>query len=109
MICTEILVINNKYIFKTATFQPIVTQKFFDAPCRKQLNNEFVSLWKNVGILNTKTIRELEIALTRFNVEKLYKPWSCHLNLMYLYQLFLTTPLNVAAATGNVALFKVIY
>ena len=97
-----------KNIFKTATFQPIVTQKLFDAPCRKQLNNEFVSLWKSVGILNTKTIRELEIALTRFIVEKLYEPWSCHLNLMYFYPLFLTTPLNVVAATGNVALFKVI-
>ena len=98
-----------KYLFKTATFQPIVPQKFFDTPSRKQLNNEFVSLWKNVGILKTKAIRELEIALTRYDVEKLYKPWSCHLNLMYLYPLFFTTPLNVAAATGNVALFKVIH
>ena len=54
---------------------------FFDSPYRKLSKNGFISLWKTIVKLKTVTIRELEMALTKFLVDGLYKPWSCHLQL----------------------------
>ena len=86
----------------------------FDSPYRKLSKNGFISLWKTIVKLKTVTIRELEMALTKFLVDGLYKPWSCHLQLpsilgtTYYNDLNFVSPIDVSAATGNVALFKIL-
>ena len=86
----------------------------FDSPYRKLSKNGFISLWKTIVKLKTVTIRELEMALTKFLVDGLYKPWSCHLQLpsilgtTYYNDLNFVSPIDVTAATGNVALFKIL-